>query len=98
MGMDKVSAVTGPGAVHRLRPDDGEAVGLPTPMPLTDARRAVRGRPDGALIPHTAGPVPAEGGRCGGARRGGTGGGQRPAADPGALPAARTHGAHHPLW
>jgi predicted RNA polymerase sigma factor len=38
-------------AVHTLRPDDGEVTGLLALMLLTDARRAARTRPDGALIP-----------------------------------------------
>jgi RNA polymerase sigma factor (sigma-70 family) len=38
-------------AVHRLLPDDGEVAGLLAMMLLTDARRAARTRPDGALIP-----------------------------------------------
>jgi RNA polymerase sigma factor (sigma-70 family) len=38
-------------AVHRLLPDDGEVAGLLALMLLTDARRAARARPDGALIP-----------------------------------------------
>ena len=38
-------------AVHRLLPDDGEVAGLLALMLLTDARRAARTRPDGALIP-----------------------------------------------
>jgi RNA polymerase sigma factor (sigma-70 family) len=37
--------------VHRLLPDDGEVTGLLALMLLTDARRAARTRPDGALIP-----------------------------------------------
>ncbi|MFD7769662.1 DUF6596 domain-containing protein [Streptomyces sp. NPDC059787] len=47
-----------------------------------------------APAPRTARPVPAPGSDRRGARRGGAGGGHRPAADPGAPPAARTHGAH----
>jgi RNA polymerase sigma factor (sigma-70 family) len=38
-------------AVHRLLPDDGEVGGLLALMLLTDARRAARSRPDGALVP-----------------------------------------------
>ena len=38
-------------AVHRLLPDDGEVAGLLALMLLTDARRAARTGPDGALIP-----------------------------------------------
>ncbi|WP_061292953.1 RNA polymerase sigma factor [Herbidospora cretacea] len=38
-------------AVHRSRPDDGEVAGLLALMLLTDARRAARTAPDGALIP-----------------------------------------------
>jgi RNA polymerase sigma factor (sigma-70 family) len=38
-------------AVHRLLPDDGEVAGLLALMLLTDARRAARSAPDGALIP-----------------------------------------------
>jgi RNA polymerase sigma factor (sigma-70 family) len=38
-------------AVHRLLPDDGEVAGLLALMLLTDARRAARARPDGALVP-----------------------------------------------
>jgi RNA polymerase sigma factor (sigma-70 family) len=38
-------------AVHRLLPDDGEVAGLLALMLLTDARRAARTRPDGALVP-----------------------------------------------
>ena len=38
-------------AVHRLLPDDGEVTGLLALMLLTDARRAARTRPDGALVP-----------------------------------------------
>jgi predicted RNA polymerase sigma factor len=38
-------------AVHTLLPDDGEVTGLLALMLLTDARRAARTRPDGALIP-----------------------------------------------
>jgi RNA polymerase sigma factor (sigma-70 family) len=37
--------------VHRLLPDDGEVTGLLALMLLTDARRAARTGPDGALIP-----------------------------------------------
>ena len=37
--------------VHRLLPDDGETAGLLALMLLTDARRAARTGPDGALIP-----------------------------------------------
>jgi RNA polymerase sigma factor (sigma-70 family) len=37
--------------VHRLLPDDGEVAGLLALMLLTDARRAARTRPDGAVIP-----------------------------------------------
>jgi RNA polymerase sigma factor (sigma-70 family) len=37
--------------VHRLLPDDGEVAGLLALMLLTDARRAARSRPDGALVP-----------------------------------------------
>ena len=40
--------------VHRLRPDDGEVAGLLALMLLTDARRAARTGPDGALIPLAA--------------------------------------------
>ncbi|HEX5994779.1 MAG TPA: sigma-70 family RNA polymerase sigma factor [Jiangellales bacterium] len=39
--------------VHRLLPDHGEAIGLLALMLLTDARRAARTRPDGALVPLT---------------------------------------------
>jgi RNA polymerase sigma factor (sigma-70 family) len=38
-------------AVRRLLPDDGEVAGLLALMLLTDARRAARTRPDGALVP-----------------------------------------------
>jgi RNA polymerase sigma factor (sigma-70 family) len=38
-------------AVHRLLPDDGEVAGLLALMVLSDARRAARTRPDGALVP-----------------------------------------------
>jgi predicted RNA polymerase sigma factor len=38
-------------AVHRLLPGDGEVTGLLALMLLTDARRAARSRPDGALVP-----------------------------------------------
>ncbi len=38
-------------AVHRLLPEDGEVAGLLALMLLTDARRAARTGPDGALIP-----------------------------------------------
>ena len=38
-------------AVHRLLPDDGEVAGLLALMLLTDARRAARTLPDGALVP-----------------------------------------------
>jgi RNA polymerase sigma factor (sigma-70 family) len=38
-------------AVHRFLPDDGEVAGLLALMLLTDARRAARTRPDGALVP-----------------------------------------------
>ncbi|GII00585.1 RNA polymerase sigma factor [Planobispora takensis] len=38
-------------AVHRLLPGDGEVAGLLALMLLTDARRAARTRPDGALVP-----------------------------------------------
>ena len=38
-------------SVHRLLPDDGEVAGLLALMLLTDARRAARTDPDGALIP-----------------------------------------------
>ncbi|WP_066367193.1 RNA polymerase sigma factor [Herbidospora mongoliensis] len=38
-------------AVHRARPGDGEVAGLLALMLLTDARRAARTAPDGALIP-----------------------------------------------
>ncbi len=38
-------------AVRRLLPDDGEVAGLLALMLLTDARRATRTRPDGALVP-----------------------------------------------
>jgi RNA polymerase sigma factor (sigma-70 family) len=38
-------------AVLALRPDDGEVAGLLALMLLTDARRAARTRPDGALVP-----------------------------------------------
>jgi RNA polymerase sigma factor (sigma-70 family) len=37
--------------VHRLLPGDGEVAGLLALMLLTDARRATRTRPDGALVP-----------------------------------------------
>jgi predicted RNA polymerase sigma factor len=37
--------------VHRLVPDDGEVTGLLALMLLTDARRATRTTPDGALVP-----------------------------------------------
>jgi RNA polymerase sigma factor (sigma-70 family) len=37
--------------VHRLLPDDGEVAGLLALMLLTDARRAARTGPDGALVP-----------------------------------------------
>jgi RNA polymerase sigma factor (sigma-70 family) len=37
--------------VHRLLPDDGEVTGLLALMLLSDARRAARTGPDGALIP-----------------------------------------------
>jgi RNA polymerase sigma factor (sigma-70 family) len=37
--------------VRRLRPDDGEVAGLLALMLLTDARRAARTNPDGALVP-----------------------------------------------
>jgi RNA polymerase sigma factor (sigma-70 family) len=37
--------------VRRLLPDDGEIAGLLALMLLTDARRAARTRPDGALVP-----------------------------------------------
>jgi RNA polymerase sigma factor (sigma-70 family) len=37
--------------VHRLLPDDAEATGLLALMLLTDARRAARTGPDGALVP-----------------------------------------------
>ena len=37
--------------LHRLLPDDGEVAGLLALMLLTDARRATRVGPDGALIP-----------------------------------------------
>ena len=37
--------------VHTIRPDDGEVAGLLALMLLTDARRAARTGPDGALIP-----------------------------------------------
>jgi RNA polymerase sigma factor (sigma-70 family) len=37
--------------VHRLLPDDEEATGLLALMLLTDARRAARTGPDGALVP-----------------------------------------------
>nr|WP_237534842.1 sigma-70 family RNA polymerase sigma factor [Streptomyces sp. SID3343] len=37
--------------VHRLRPDDGEVAGLLALMLLTDARRAARTGPGGALVP-----------------------------------------------
>ena len=37
--------------VHRLLPDDGEVAGLLALMLLTEARRAARTRPDGALVP-----------------------------------------------
>jgi RNA polymerase sigma factor (sigma-70 family) len=36
---------------HRLLPDDGEVAGLLALMLLTDARRAARTTPDGALVP-----------------------------------------------
>jgi RNA polymerase sigma factor (sigma-70 family) len=38
-------------AVHAQRPDDGEVAGLLALMLLTEARRAARTSPDGALIP-----------------------------------------------
>jgi len=38
-------------AVHNLAPDDGEVAGLLSLMLLTDARRAARTAPDGAIIP-----------------------------------------------
>jgi RNA polymerase sigma factor (sigma-70 family) len=38
-------------AVHRLRPDDGEAAGLVALMLLTDARRPARTGPAGELVP-----------------------------------------------
>ncbi|MBP2707972.1 RNA polymerase sigma factor [Microbispora sp. RL4-1S] len=38
-------------AVHRLLPEDGEVAGLLALMLLTDARRAARTGPDGALVP-----------------------------------------------
>ena len=38
-------------AVHALLPDDGEVAGLLALMLLTEARRAARTRPDGALVP-----------------------------------------------
>jgi RNA polymerase sigma factor (sigma-70 family) len=38
-------------AVHRLLPEDGEVAGLLALMLLTDARRAARTLPDGALVP-----------------------------------------------
>jgi RNA polymerase sigma factor (sigma-70 family) len=38
-------------AVHERAPDDGEAAGLLALMLLTDARRAARTAPDGALVP-----------------------------------------------
>lgn len=37
--------------LHGLRPGDGEVAGLLALMLLTDARRAARTRPDGALVP-----------------------------------------------
>jgi RNA polymerase sigma factor (sigma-70 family) len=37
--------------VRRLLPDDGEVAGLLALMLLTDARRAARTRPDGAIVP-----------------------------------------------
>ena len=37
--------------VRRLLPEDGEVAGLLALMLLTDARRAARTRPDGALVP-----------------------------------------------
>jgi RNA polymerase sigma factor (sigma-70 family) len=37
--------------VHALRPDDGEVMGLLALMLLTDARRATRTTPDGAMVP-----------------------------------------------
>jgi predicted RNA polymerase sigma factor len=37
--------------VHRLRPDDGEVVGLLALMLLTEARRAARTDADGSLVP-----------------------------------------------
>jgi predicted RNA polymerase sigma factor len=37
--------------LYRLRPDDGEVVGLLALMLLTDARRAARTRADGTLVP-----------------------------------------------
>jgi RNA polymerase sigma factor (sigma-70 family) len=37
--------------VRRLLPDDGEVAGVLALMLLTDARRAARTRPDGALVP-----------------------------------------------
>ena len=39
--------------VHRLLPDEGEVAGLLALMLLTDARRASRSGPDGALVPLT---------------------------------------------
>ncbi len=39
------------GAVHALRPDDGEVAGLLALMLLTDARRDARDGPDGTLVP-----------------------------------------------
>jgi RNA polymerase sigma factor (sigma-70 family) len=38
-------------AVHHLLPDDNEVAGLLALMQLTDARRAARSGPDGAIIP-----------------------------------------------
>ena len=40
--------------VHRLLPGEGEVAGLLALMLLTDARRAARTRPDGALVPLAA--------------------------------------------
>lgn len=37
--------------LHAARPEDGEVAGLLALMLLTDARRAARSRPDGALVP-----------------------------------------------
>jgi hypothetical protein len=37
--------------LHQRLPEDGEIAGLLALMPLTDARRAARTRPDGELVP-----------------------------------------------